>query len=351
MGNKKSVLKIGNKIIGDGYPCFIIAEAGSNHNGKLSNAKKLIDIAARSGADAVKFQTFKAEKIYTQNAGKAGYLKNKKSIYDIIKSMEMPLTWIPELAKYCKDKKIMFLSTPFDQESADVLDKYMPLYKIASYEMTDIPFIRYVAGKKKPIVMSTGTATIEEVQKSVQAVYKTGNRKLALMQCTACYPAPLESVNIRTIATLKKKFSVPVGLSDHSREFDVAPMAAVALGADCIEKHFTISNKLAGPDHKFALEPNELAMMVRKIRDVEKVLGDGIKKTENVEHELRQFARRAVFAKKDIKRGSVFTADNIAVLRKGLVKAEVLPEQYDEIIGRKSKRTIFKDQPIQKGDF
>lgn len=337
--------------IGDGHPCFIIAEAGSNHNGCFERALALIDVAVEAKADAVKFQTFKANKIYVERAGTADYLESEKSIYQIIKEMEMPEEWIPKLAQYCQTKNIMFLSTPFDEESADVLEEYMPLYKIASYEMTDIPLIEHIAKKGKPIILSTGTADLAEVQKSVQAISKAGNRNLVLMQCTAKYPTPLDSVNIKSIVTMREKFNIPVGLSDHSREPDVAPMAAVALGADCIEKHFTLSNKLPGPDHKFAIEPKELALMVRKIRQTEKVLGSGEKVTLPVEQELRQFARRSIFSIDHIKRGDIFTKENVAVLRRGKVKASLHPEEYKTILGKNAKRDITKNNSISRKDF
>jgi len=345
------IIKIEKRQIGENYPCFIIAEAGSNHNGSLKRALSLIDVAVEAKVDAIKFQTFKAHKIYTEKAGMADYLGNKKTIYQIIKEMEMPEEWIPQLAKYCKSKKIMFLSTPFDEESADILEKYMPVYKIASYEMTDIPLIEHIAKKGKPIILSTGTADLAEVQKSVGAISKTGNKNLVLMQCTAKYPAPLDSVNIRSIVTMRQKFNIPVGLSDHSREPDVAPMAAVALGANCIEKHFTLSNKLPGPDHKFAIEPKELVLMVRKIRQTEKALGSGKKVTLPVEQELRQFARRSVFSIGNIKKGDTFAKENIAVLRRGKVEASLHPEEYKTILGKSAKRDIAKNSSLSREDF
>ncbi len=343
-------IKIGKRFIGDGAPCFVIAEAGSNHDGDFKQALALIDVASDAKADAVKFQTFKAHKIYTKKAGHARYLKDKKSIYEIIKDMEMPVEWIPKLAQYCKKKKIMFLSTPFDNDSADILEKHMPLFKISSYEMTDIPLVEHVAKKGKPIILSTGTAHLDEVGKTVQAIRAVGNRDLILMQCTACYPAPLESININTIQTMKKEFHLPVGLSDHSRAYDVAPMAAVAVGACCIEKHFTLSNGLSGPDHKYAIEPHELKLMVQKIRDVEKVLGTGKKDFHSVEKDLRSFARRSLFAIRVITKGQIITKDDIEILRNGILKPGLDPVYYDQILGKKAKRSILQDHPIRQGD-
>lgn len=340
-------IRIGKRLIGKNKPCFIIAEAGSNHNGSFKKALKLIDVAVSAGADAVKFQLFKASKLYPKNAGQTEYLKMKEPIYDIIKKMELPEEWIPKLYKYCKKKKIIFMASVFDEESADILDKYVNVFKIASYEMTHLPLLKHVAKKKKPIMMSTGATNLKEIEKSVKTIKKEGNNKIILMQCTAKYPAPLESINLRVMVTLKR-FGFPVGLSDHSREPDIAPMAAVALGANVIEKHFTLSNKLPGPDHKFALEPKELKLMVSKIRDVEKTLGTGRKVVLKYEKELFDFARRSLFAIKDIKKGETFGKENIAVLRKGKLKKGLKPEYFDKVLGKKAKRTIKRYKAITK---
>ncbi len=344
-------VRIGPKKIGDGAPCFIIAEAGSNHNGKLKQAFRLIDIAAEAGADAVKFQTFRAQTLYLKSAGRSDYLKIKKSIYDIIKEMEMPPAWIPKLAAHCKTKKILFLSTPTDEICADLLAPYVPAYKVASYEMTAAPLVEYLAKKGKPMLVSTGAADLKEVRETVEVIKKTGNRNLILLQSTAAYPAPLGAVNAKSILTMKQEFGVPVGLSDHSREWDVAPMAAVALGANCIEKHFTISNSLPGPDHQFALEPGELKQMVTKVRQVEQALGSGEKKVQQVEQELRKFARRSIFATHPIKKGEKFTRGNIATLRCGTQKGLLHPREFSNLLDRIAVRDIPAEGAIQAGDY
>ncbi len=344
-------IKVGNKWIGENSPCFVIAEVGSNHNKDFNQALKLIDVAAGAKADAVKFQTFKAKRMYTSKAGVSDYLKLDKSIYQIIEDMEMPEEWIPRLFDYCRKKGIMFLSTPFDEASADLLEPWLPVYKIASYELTHLPLIEHIAKKKKPVILSTGTADLTEIAKSLTAIYKTGNRNVALMQCTACYPAPLDSINLKSILVMKEKFSVPVGLSDHSRAFDVAPMAAVALGANIIEKHFTLDNRLPGPDHRFALEPDELKDMIQKIRDVEKALGEKKKVLHPIERELHHFARRSVFAVKDIHKGERLTAENLAVLRNGKQKPGLAPEKLLSVIGKTAKRNIVEGAAINRGDF
>jgi len=306
-------VKIGERIVGDGHPCFIVAEAGSNHNGSLEQAKRLIDVAASAGADAVKFQLFRASRLYPKSAGISDYLKTDKSIYDIIAEMEMPYEWLPELATYCRGKDVLFMASPFDEESVDQLNPYVEVFKIASYEMTHIPLVKHVAAKGKPVMISTGTANLEEVADTVAEFRSTGNEGLILNQCTAAYPTPLESLNVRAITTLKSAFGVPVGLSDHSRDPLAGPLAAVSLGANLIEKHFTLSNALPGPDHGFALEPGELSLMIERIRDVEKVLGSGEKVSLPIEAELRGFARRSIFATRDIQSEEVFTTDNIAI--------------------------------------
>ncbi|MCX6772582.1 MAG: N-acetylneuraminate synthase family protein [Candidatus Micrarchaeota archaeon] len=344
-------VKIGKRLVGDSQPCFIIAEAGSNHNGKLALAFKLIDVAADAGADAVKFQIFKADKLYVGKAGSADYLKAGKSIYEIIKEMEMPLPWVAKIAAHCRKKGVVFMCSAFDDDLLDIIDKYAPVHKIASYESGHLPFIRKVARKGKPAIMSTGASPLDEVRESVKVFLSTGNKKLMLMQCTAKYPAPASAMNLRAIAEMKKEFGVPVGLSDHSTDAYVSPVASVALGANLIEKHFTLSRKMKGPDHKFALEPNELAAMVSSIRQAEASLGDGKKKVEPEELELFLFAKRAVHAIKKIRKGEKFTSKNVAVLRPGKIKRGLHPRFYEIMLGKKAKRAISQWQGIQKGDF
>ena len=344
-------VKINERWVGDGEPCFIIAEAGSNHNGNLEQARRLIDVAAEAGADAVKFQLFRADKLYPTNAGRSDYLKQNKPIYDIIAEMEMPYDWLPILADHCREKDIIFMASAFDEESVDRLDPYVPVHKIASYEMTHIPLVRHIARKGKPVVISTGTANLEEVDETVEAFQQTGNNDLMLMQCTASYPAPVESLNLRAIVTMKESFGVPVGLSDHSLETLTGPMAAVALGANLVEKHFTLSNRLPGPDHSFAVEPEDLRRMVQMIRQVEAALGSGEKATQTVENELRGFARRSIFAISDIGEGETFTAENAAVLRCGELARGLEPKEYGNILGRVARRSIRQGSAVQAGDF
>jgi N-acetylneuraminate synthase len=343
-------LTVGKATIGGGAPCFIIAEAGSNHDGRLEQAKRLIDVAVRAGADAVKFQTFRAERMYTRRAGRSDYLKVAKSIFDIIKDMEMPFEWIPQLAAYCRRSRILFISTPFDEDAADRLAPHVDVFKIASYELTHSPLLRHVAAKGKPMLLSTGAATIDEVAAAVDVLRRSKARGFALMQCTAAYPAPPEALNVAALVGFRKRFGCPAGLSDHSRDPLTGPMTAAALGADLLEKHFTLSNELPGPDHRFAVTPDELCELVRRVRDVETVRGNGLKRVEPAEAELRAFARRSLFATRAIPRGERFTRDCVAALRNGKAPAGLPPDRLEAILGRTARRTVRAWDPIRSGD-
>jgi sialic acid synthase SpsE len=342
--------KIGDRWLGEGEPCYIVAEAGSNHNGSYEQALRLIDVAVEARADAVKFQTFKAARMYPRSAGTSDYLNTPKAIYDIIEDMEMPDEWVPRLAGYCRERGIAFLSSALDEGSADLLDPYVPAFKVASYEMTHLPLLRHIARKRKPIIMSTGTATLEEVVRSVEAIVDEGSGQIVVLQCTARYPAPLQAVNARAMLTIREAIGRPVGLSDHSRDAIVAPAAATALGASLIEKHFTLSNRLPGPDHLFAVEPDELVRLVHTVRAVEEALGHGRKETLPEERELHAFARRSVFATRNIQAGEVITADNIAVLRRGKVGYGLIPDEYDNLLGRVAARHIPAETLIRWAD-
>lgn len=338
--------EIGDRPIGGDEPTFVIAEAGSNHNGDLSAAKELIDVAVEAGADAVKFQTFRADDMYVEDSGEAEYLDDDRSIYEIIEAMEMPYEWIPELHDHCRERDIYFMSTPFDRRSADELDEYVPAFKIASYTMSHHPFLEHVAAKGKPIVLSTGAHEMEEVREAVEVLGSTGFGDLVLLQCVAAYPTPLESINVRVVQALGEEFEFPTGLSDHTLDPVTAPSAAVALGANVVEKHFTLDKSLEGPDHQFALEPDELRRMVASIRKTETALGDGVKSIVDVEEELYDIARRRVHATRHIQAGETFTEENTAILRSGKQKRGVAPKFYDEIIGATAARDVGKDVGI-----
>jgi sialic acid synthase SpsE len=343
-------LNIGGRKVGNGERCFVIAEAGSNHDGDFEQAKALIKIAADAGADAVKFQTFRADRLYARNAGRSDYLKLDKPIFDIIAAMEMPYEWLPLLAEESRRHGLIFLSTPFDEQSADELEPHVSAFKIASYEMTHLPLVRYVARKGKPLIISTGTANLDEVRETVDAVKAEGNDQMVLLQCTASYPAPLDSLNLKAITTLRRELGVLSGLSDHSRDPLIAPLAAVSLGACVIEKHFTFSNELPGPDHKFAVEPSELRAMIARIRDCESALGTGEKKFDAVERELRQFARRTIFTAKPIGAGEAFTRENLAILRAGNIAHGLAPAAFDELLGKRARRDLDAGVPVNAAD-
>jgi len=339
---------------------FIIAEAGSNW--KVGSperdwemAKSLIDVASNAKTDAIKFQTYRAETVYVPNAGGPDYLKKKgtkNSINKIFEELSMPYEFIPKLARYCNQKRIKFMSTPFSVKDAKAIDPFVEIHKIASYEITHSRLIEFIASTGKPLILSTGAATIFEIEWAVDFFKRKGGKKISLMQTTAKYPAPVSSLNLNTIPWLKKKFNLSVGLSDHSRDPVIAPVAAVALGADLIEKHFTLHNQLPGPDHFFALTPNELKTMVKSIRECEMVLGKSKKNVQESEKELRRYAQRGIQAIKSIKKGDRFKeGKNIDILRPGKRLKGLHPRFLDEIEGKKATRNISLGDGILREDF
>ena len=335
-------VKIENKLIGDDEPCFIIAEAGSNHNGSLEQAKKLIDVAVEAGADAVKFQIYKAETLYSKHTPEFSYLKGQ-NVYELIKDIETPREWLKELAGYCEDRNIIFLATPFDFEAVDILDKYVPAFKIASFEITDLELLKYAAEKGKPMILSTGMANLGEIEDAINAAKSVGNEDIILLHCNSLYPAPVEIVNLKAIETMRTAFKVPVGFSDHTLGIHI-PIGAVAMGACVIEKHFTLDRTLPGPDHSFAIEPGELKEMVNCIRDVEKARGSGIKKKSELESEEMYIkARRSIHAKVDILKGTKITRDMLIIKRPGY---GIKPKFIDIVVGRDVKKDIKEDEWI-----
>lgn len=358
---------IGKTKIGGNNPCFIVAEIGINFDGKLDQAFLLIDEAKTAGCDAVKFQLFKAEKMYTKKAGE--YLKQsgeKGDIFKLVKTAEMPSGWIPKLKEYAENKGLEFFSTACDQESVDILEKYgVCAYKIASYEMTHEPLVRYIARKKKPVIFSCGASTIEEIENTLKIFKEEGNDKIALLHCIAKYPAPLESLNLNTIAYLKERFErLIIGYSDHSLDPVIAPSIAVYLGAKVLEKHITLDRNLPGRDHYCAINPKELSLMVKAIRETEnkiktgekieideRVLGKKERKVFKDEEDIRSFAYRCIFAKKNIKKGELLNKDNIAVLRTGNQEKGLEPRYYDLLInGCVANKDITEDKSINKED-
>jgi N-acetylneuraminate synthase/N,N'-diacetyllegionaminate synthase len=341
-------VKIGDKLVGDGEPVFIVAEAGSNHDRKLEQAKQLIDVAANAGADAVKFQTFSADKIVAKTGSKAEYMEKvseKESLYEIFKRIELPREWHRELAEYASEKSLIFLSSPFDEEAVDLLDELgVTAFKVASGELTNLPLIEYIARKGKPLIVSTGAATMDEVGEAVSVIRGTGNKKIVLLHCVANYPAAPENANLLAMSALKRRFKLPVGYSDHTLG-TLTPLAAAALGAVMIEKHFTLSRKLPGPDHFYALEPNELKAMVDGIRAVEKMRGTPIKKPVKAEQEIRKLARRSIFAKVDILAGAVIKKEMLVMLRPAI---GLEPKHIGGIVGKRAKRPIKRHEAITR---
>lgn len=341
----KNKVKIGNRFVGDGEPCFIIAEAGVNHNGDAVLAKRLIDAAVKAGADAVKFQTFRAEDVITASAAKARYQEKstgaRESQLEMIKKLELSEADFKKLNDYAHKKGIMFLSTPFDKGSVDLLDRLGVLaYKIASGEITNFPLLKYIAKKGKPVILSTGMSTLAEVKEALAAIQNEGLDEIVLLHCVSSYPVKIEDTNLKAMPTLRQAFKLPVGLSDHSMGITV-PIATAALGACIIEKHFTLDRKLPGPDHKASLEPAELTEMIISIRDVEKAMGDGRKQLTAAERDIKKASRRSIVAARNIPAGTVITGDMLAVKRPGTGLA---PKRLDSIIGRKTKVNLRRDE-------
>ena len=329
---------------------IIIAEAGVNHNGSLEIAKEMIDLADEAGADYVKFQTFKAESLVTKIAKKADYqirLTDKdESQYKMIKKLELDEKKHKELISYCNRKKIRFLSAPFDIKSIDLLRKFkLPLYKIPSGEITNLPFLRKIGQLGKPVILSTGMSTLKEIDMAVGILVDSGLKKhqIKILHCNTEYPTPIEDVNLNAMIAIKKKFGVKVGYSDHTLGIET-PIAAVALGATIIEKHFTLDRNMPGPDHFASLNPNELKEMVVAIRNIEKAMGSGIKKPNKSEIKNIPIVRKSIVAKKDIKRGEKFTIDNLSVKRPG---TGVSPMEWDNYIGKYSDTNYIADDLIK----
>jgi len=334
---KELVLKNGRKI-GEGNPCYIIMDVAANHNGDLDTAKELIKKAAEAGADAVKFQTYRAEDLYSRNTPQ--FSKDPVKPYDMIKKVQHPREWIPLLFEYSEGCDIDFFSSPFDFDAVDLLDEAgAGLFKVASPEIVDLGLLRHIAGKGKPVILSTGMASLGEIEEAIETVSDAGNADIALLHCNTCYPSPAHIVNLRAMETLQGAFKLPTGFSDHTLGWHI-PIAAVALGACIIEKHFTLSRKQEGPDHGFSIEPQELKLMVRQIREVEKAMGDGAKKVFQEEMENYEKARRSLIARAYIPEGTVITEEMLTVKRPGY---GIKPRDIGIVAGRTAKVDIHED--------
>lgn len=334
---------------------FIIAEAGSNwhtERGDDSQAKQMIEAAAKAGCDAIKFQVFRPETTYVPNAGSADYLDDETSIWNIFKKLAMPYEWIEKLALHCKENRIAFMASPFSLDDFRAVNPYSDFVKIASYEITHTHLIDAAAASGKRTFMSTGAASVSEIDWAVNRYFQKGGDDLTLMQCTAHYPAEAKSMQLNAIPYLHQRYGLPVGLSDHSHHPTQAPIAAVALGACVIEKHFTLDNNLPGPDHSFAITPPQLKQMVDAIRDTEEMVGSYGKWIDPSEQELRAFAQRRIQAICNIQAGEAFIeGTNTAILRPGKQKPGLLPKYLAEIEGKKATRAIMAGDGIQRGDW
>lgn len=327
---------------------YIIAEAGVNHNGSLDIAKKLVDEAKKSGADCIKFQTFIAENIISKNAKQAKYqtknIGKEQSQLEMIKKLELSFEDFKQLNNYCIEKNIDFLSTAFDLESIDFLESLgMNTWKIPSGEITNLPYLIKIAKLKKKVILSTGMSTMQEIEDAVNILKKYGTNDITILHCTTQYPTLFEDVNLNAMLSIKEKFGYDVGYSDHTKGIEV-PIAAVALGATVIEKHFTLDNNMIGPDHKASLQPDELKKMVESIRNIELSLGDGRKVVANSEKENMSIARKSIVAKKSIRKGQLLSEENITVKRPG---DGISPMKWFDILGTAAIRDFEEDELIQ----
>lgn len=328
---------------------FIIAEAGVNHNGSLETAKRLVDAAAQAGADCVKFQTYITEEDTSVFAAQADYQKQNtgdggQSQYEMLKKLELGYEQFRELKRYCGEKGILFLSSPFELRSVAFLEEIgIPFWKIASSEVTNYPFLKKIAQTGKPIVMSTGMCTLQEIRQAVDVLESCGEREIVLLQCNTEYPTPMQDVNLRAMQGLQKEFGYPVGYSDHTQGIEI-PIAAAALGAVIIEKHFTLDKHMVGPDHIASLDPKELEAMVRAIRNVEMALGSPAKEISESERKNRVAARKSIVAARDIRRGEILTEENIAAKRPG---GGISPMRWEELLGQRAVRDFIRDEMIE----
>lgn len=349
---QRSVL-IGARQVGPGQPCYVIAEAGTNHNGRIETALALIDCAADAGADAVKFQTFQADALVAPTDHPIATLTDKfgrfgATVHEMFRKAEMPLEWLPKLHAYAHKRKIEFLSTPFDEGSADVLyDLGVPAFKIASYEVVHLPLLRHIARKRKPILLSTGMASLGEIEEAIDAIRGEGNDLIVLFHCAIGYPVIMSDVNLAAMDTMRSAFGIPVGFSDHTLGVTV-PLAAVARGANIIEKHFTLDRDQHGPDHDFAAEPTTLGSMIAGIRDVEAAIGNPAKGVQPSEEIHYRRGRRSLFSIVDIPKDTVITSEMVAVLRPGV---GLKPKYLEFVLNRTSRRAIPAFTPLSWDDI
>jgi sialic acid synthase SpsE len=335
---------IGTRTVGPGARCYVIAEAGANHDRDLDTARRLIDVAADAGADAVKFQTYTGRDLYSTKTPRFDYLGElgEKPVHELLDDIALPRDWQPLLAAHCRDAGIEFLSSPFDHAAVDELDALdVAAYKIASFELVDLPLIAYAASKGRPLILSTGMATLAEIEEALGAA---GAVPTCLLQCASLYPSPPSIMNLRSMATMEQAFGIPVGLSDHTLGIHVAG-AGVALGAHLLEKHFTLDRSRRGPDHQFAVEPGELKELVAHVRDIEDALGDGLKRGPSQAESVEMYAkaRRSVVATRAIPAGTAITRDMLTTKRPG---HGIKPKFIDALVGRVAGVDIDDDEVL-----
>lgn len=347
-------IRVGERIVGPGHPTYVIAEAGSNHNRDLGTARRLIEVAAESGADAVKFQTYTAEGLYSRKTPTMSYLSEDdlvgkgESVWDLIKRIEMPWTWHDDLAEAASDAGIHFLSTPFEEAAVDALEEVgVPAYKIASYEVNHLPLIERCARTGKPLLISTGMASLGDIERALDAAAAAGATEILLMHCAINYPPRFEDLNLRAIETLASAFRVPIGWSDHTMGH-TADVVAVALGASAVEKHFTLSRDQEGPDHPFALEPLELAAMVSAIREAEQALGSSVKRVTEAEQEMFRLGRRSLVAARDLPAGHTVRQEDLAVKRPGY---GIPVHEREVVVGQQTTRSVEVDEVLEWAAF
>jgi N,N'-diacetyllegionaminate synthase len=343
------LINIGKKTIDHDSPVYIIAEVGVNHNGSIELAKRLIDAAAEAGADAVKFQTFKSEKLVSKSALKADYqvknTQNNESQLEMLKKLELSFDDFRLLKAYCEEKNIEFMSTPFDDESAKFLHEIgVHAFKIGSGDLTNIPFLRSIGKYDTPVLLSTGMGTLGEIEEALEVL---SSNQVAVLHCTSNYPAPYEDVNLKVIETFKVAFGKIVGYSDHTEGNEIS-FAAVAMGAKIIEKHFTLDKDLPGPDHKASITPLELKQLVDGVRKIEVAYGNGIKRCMPSELNTKDVARKSLVAAQDMPVGTILTVDNLTIKRPG---NGIPPKYYDKLLGKKIKKPVEQDQVLSWDDL
>ena len=332
------MFKINERVIGKGHPTFFIAEGGLNHNGDINIAKKLVDEAKNCGVDAIKFQTFKTE----------SFVSKSNQYFDVFKNAELSYNEFLELKSYSEKKEIIFFSAPFDLESASFLNEIdIPCFKIASSDLTNFPLIEHIAKMNKPIILSTGSATMDETEEAVNCCLKNGNNQLAILHCVANYPAKPEEVNLNVIQSMNSKFEFPIGYSDNG-DSNLVDLVATSVGATIIEKHFTLDKKMDGPDHSFSIEPSSLRDLILQIREVEAIRGNGLKYPTKWEIEGKVALRKSIVSNQDFKAGDEITENSISIKRPA---TGIAPKYFKEIIGKKLKNDLSNDTPIMWEDL